>query len=68
MLKADENHTFGFPSVNPDITIALEGADAANLMEWHDCDAFGVVKLSTKQGPKPTIMGTISPVVTQCPD
>ena len=34
MLKADENHTFGFPSVSPDITIALEGVDAANSMKW----------------------------------
>ena len=69
MLKADENHTFGFPSVSSDITIALEGVvDAANSMKWCKCDAFGEVKLSTKQGPKPTIMDTIPPVVSQCAD
>lgn len=68
MLKADEPHTFGFPSVSPDITLSPEGVDAAKSKKWRDRDAFGEVKPSNKQGPKPALPGSIPPIVTQCAD
>ena len=68
MLKADEPHTFGFPSVSPDMTISPEGVDAARSKKWRDRDAFGEVKPSNKQGPKPALPGSIPPIVTQCAD
>jgi hypothetical protein len=68
MLKADEHHTFGFPSVSPDITIAREGVNATHSKKWRHRDAFGEVKPSNKQGPMPAFTGTIPPIVTQCAD
>ena len=68
MLKADEYHTFGLPSVSADITISPEGVDAARSKKWRDRDAFGEVKLSNEQGPKPAFPGSIPPIVTQCAD
>ncbi|KDR72581.1 hypothetical protein GALMADRAFT_1343166 [Galerina marginata CBS 339.88] len=68
MLKADEPHTFGFPSVSPDITLAVEGVDASNSRKWLDRDGFGEVKPTKKQGPKRSTAGTIPPIVTQCAD
>jgi len=65
MLKADEPHTFGFPSVSPDITLAA-GVGASTSRNWRDRDGFGEVKPSKKQGPKPATAGTIPPIVTQC--
>jgi len=41
MLKADEQHMFGFLSASPDITISLEGVDAAGSKNWRHRDAFG---------------------------
>jgi hypothetical protein len=68
MLKADEPHTFGFPSCSPDLTISPHGIDASNSKLWRDRDAFGEVKPSNKQGPKPATSGTIPPIVTQSAD
>ena len=68
MLKADEPHTFGFPSCSPDFTISLHGVDAPRSKLWRDRDAFGEVKPLKKQGPKPAIAGTIPPIVTQSAD
>ena len=68
MLKADEPHTFGFPSVSPDITLAAGGVGASTSRNWRDRDGFGEVKPSKKQGPKPATAGTIPPIVTQCSD
>lgn len=68
MLKADEQHMFGFPSASPDITISLEGVDTAGSKNWRHRDAFGEVKPTKKQGPKPATGGTILPIVTQCAD
>jgi hypothetical protein len=68
MLKADEPHTFGFPSCSPDFTISPHGVDASRSKLWRDRDAFGEVKPLKKQGPKPTIAGTIPPIVTQSAD
>jgi hypothetical protein len=41
MLKADEPHTFGFPST--DITISQHEKDASRSKLWRDRDAFGEV-------------------------
>ena len=68
MLKADEPHTFGFPSCSPDLTISPHGIDASKSKLWRDRDAFGEVKPSNKQGPKPASSGTIPPIVTQSAD
>ena len=68
MLKADELHTFGFPSCSPDITISQHGIDASRSKLWRDRDAFGEVKPLKKQGPKPAITGTIPAIVTQSAD
>lgn len=68
MLKADEPHTFGFPSCSPDITISPYGIDASRSKLWRDRDAFGEVKPLKKQGPKPAVMGTIPAIVTQSAD
>ncbi|KIM71242.1 hypothetical protein PILCRDRAFT_758525 [Piloderma croceum F 1598] len=68
MLKADEPHTFGFPSCSPDFTISPHGVDASRSKLWRDQDAFGEVKPLKKQGPKPAIAGTIPPIVTQSAD
>jgi len=68
MLKADELHTFGFPSCSPDITISQPGIDASRSKLWRDWDAFGKVKPLKKQGPKSTITGTIPAIVTQSAD
>ena len=68
MLKVDEPHTFGFPSCSPDFTISPHGVDASRSKLWRDRDAFGEVKPLKKQGPKPTIAGTIPPIVTQSAD
>ena len=68
MLKADEPHTFGFPSCSPDFTISPHDVDASRSKLWRDRDAFGEVKPLKKQGPKPAIAGTISPIVTQSAD
>jgi len=69
MLKADDSdHLLGFPSVSPDITISLEGVDAANSKKWRHRDAFGEVKPSNKQGPMSVNAGTIPPIVAQCAD
>ena len=68
MLKADEPHTFGFPSCSPDITISQHGKDASKSKLWRDRDAFGEVKPLKKQGPKPAITGTIPSIVVQCAD
>ncbi|KAG5650556.1 hypothetical protein H0H81_011827 [Sphagnurus paluster] len=65
MLKADESHTFGFPSVSPDVTISAAEVDASNSKKWRHRDAFGEVKPSKKQGPKPAAAGTIPGIVTQ---
>ncbi|PPQ83145.1 hypothetical protein CVT25_005388 [Psilocybe cyanescens] len=51
MLKADEPHTFSFPSVNPDVTISA--AEVASNSP------------SKKQGPKPMAAGTILGIVIQ---
>jgi hypothetical protein len=64
-LKADEIHTFGFPSCSPDLTISQHGVDASRSKLWCDDDAFGKVKPLKKQGPKPAIAGTIPSIVTQ---
>ena len=68
MLKADELHTFGFPSCSPDITVSQHGIDASRSKLWRDRDAFGEVKPLKKQGPKPAIMDTIPAIVTQSAD
>ncbi|PPQ70566.1 hypothetical protein CVT25_012036 [Psilocybe cyanescens] len=68
MLKADEPHTFGFSSVSPDITISQRGVNASTSKKWRHRDAFGEVKPSDKQGPKPLLPGTVQPIVTQCAD
>ena len=68
MLKADELHTFGFPSCSPDITISQHGIDTSRSKLWRDRDAFGEVKPLKKQGPKPAITGTIPAIVTQSAD
>jgi hypothetical protein len=68
MLKADDYDTFGLPRVSPDLTISPEGVDAACSKKWRDRDAFGEVKPSNKQGPKPALPGSIPPIVTQCAD
>ena len=68
MLKADERHTFGFPSCSPDLTISMHGIDASTSKLWRDRDAFGEVKPSNKQGPKPATPGAIPPIVTQSAD
>ena len=68
MLKADESHTFGSPSVSPDITLAAGGVGASTSRNWSDHDGFGEVKPSKKQGPKPATAGTIPSIVTQCSD
>ena len=68
LLKADEPHTFGFPSCSPDITISQHGIDASRSKLWRDRDAFGEVKPLNKQGPKPATTGTILPIVTQSAD
>ncbi|KAF8966884.1 hypothetical protein BDZ97DRAFT_2057176 [Flammula alnicola] len=65
---ADEPHTFGFPSVSPDITISPHGVDSSRSKKWRDRDAFGEVKPSKKRGPKPAIAGTIPAIVTQSAD
>ncbi|KAF8966888.1 hypothetical protein BDZ97DRAFT_585476 [Flammula alnicola] len=67
-LKADEPHTFGFPSVSPDIIISPHGVGASHSKKWRDRDAFCEVKPSKKQGPKPAIAGTIPAIVTQSAD
>ncbi|KAF8174887.1 hypothetical protein BJ912DRAFT_989456 [Pholiota molesta] len=68
MLKPDEPHTLGFTSASPDITISPCNANASKSKKWRDRDAFGEVKPSTKQGPKPAIVGTIPSIVTQSAD
>jgi hypothetical protein len=68
MLKADEPHTFGFPSCSPDITISQHGIDASRSKLWRDRDAFGEVQPLKKQGPKPAVTGTIPAIVTQSAD
>ena len=68
MLKADEPHTFGFPSCSPDITITPHGVNPRESKMWCDRDAFGEVKPSSKQGPKPATPGTIPSIVTQSAD
>jgi Fungal protein kinase len=68
MLKADEIHTFGFPSCSPDLTISRHGVDASRSKLWRDRDAFGEIKPLKKQGPKPAIAGTIPSIVTQSAD
>ena len=68
MLKADEPHTFGFPSCSPNITISQHGKDVSKSKLWRDLDAFGKVKPLKKQGPKPAITGTIPSIVVQCAD
>jgi Fungal protein kinase len=68
MLKADEPHTFGFPSCSPDITISRHGTESSRSKLWRDRDAFGEVKPLKKQGPKPAITGTIPAIVTQSAD
>lgn len=68
MLKVDEPHTSGFPSCSPNITISQHGTDMSRSKLWHDWDAFGEVKPLKKQGPKPTIMGTIPAIMTQSAD
>ena len=68
MLKADEPHTFAFPSCSPDLTISPHGIDTSKSKFWRDRDAFGEVKPSNKQGPKPASSGTIPPIVTQSAD
>lgn len=67
MLKPNEPHTFGFPSCSPDLTIT-SGENMSKSKKWRDRDAFGEVKLSIKQGPKPTIAGMIPNIVTQSAD
>ncbi|KIL57416.1 hypothetical protein M378DRAFT_171795, partial [Amanita muscaria Koide BX008] len=54
MLKADEPHTFGFPSwqlqpCSPDITVSQHGLDASRSKLWRDRDAFGEVKPLNKE-------------------
>src|SRR6266545_418378 len=39
MLKADEPHTFGFPSCSPDLTISTHGIDASTSKLRRDRDA-----------------------------
>lgn len=68
MLKADEPHTFGFPSCSPDITISSYGIEASKSKLWRHRDAFGEVKPSNRQRPKPTTPGTIPEIVTQSAD
>jgi hypothetical protein len=68
MPKADEPHTFGFPSCSPDLTISPQGTDTSKSKLWRDRDAFGEVKPSNKQGPKPATSGSIPPIVTQSAD
>jgi hypothetical protein len=69
MLKADEPHMFGFPSVSPDITLAARGVGISTSRNWrYRDDGFGEVKLTKKQGPKPATAGTIPPIVAQFPD
>ncbi|KAF8971192.1 hypothetical protein BDZ97DRAFT_1914201 [Flammula alnicola] len=71
MLKADEPHTFGFPSCSPDITITTSnphGVDPSKSKLWRHRDGFGEVKPSKKQGPKPAIAGKIPPLLTQAAD
>jgi hypothetical protein len=68
MLKADEPHTFGFPSCSPDLTVSQHGINGSRSKLWRDRDAFGEVKPLKKQGPKPAIAGTIPAIVTQSAD
>ncbi|KAF8072218.1 hypothetical protein FPV67DRAFT_1667650 [Lyophyllum atratum] len=65
MLKPQESHTFGFQSCSPDITISPYGVNASTSKKWRDRDAFGEVKPSNQQRPKPAAAGTIPSIVTQ---
>ncbi|GLB41613.1 hypothetical protein LshimejAT787_1002130 [Lyophyllum shimeji] len=65
MLKPEEPHTFGFPSCSPDIIITPYGVKASTSKQWRDRDAFGEVKPSNKQRPKPATAGTIPDIVIQ---
>ncbi|KAF8072220.1 hypothetical protein FPV67DRAFT_1623101 [Lyophyllum atratum] len=68
MLKPQESHTFGFQSYSPDIIISPCGVNASTSKKWRDRDAFGEVKPSNKQRPKPATAGTIPSIVTQSAD
>ncbi|GLB41537.1 hypothetical protein LshimejAT787_1001370 [Lyophyllum shimeji] len=68
MLKPEEPQTFGFPSCSPDIIISPHGVEASTSKQWRDRDAFGEVKPSNKQRPKPATAGTIPDIVTQSAD
>ena len=69
MLKPDEPHTFGFPSCSPDITITSHGVDPRKSKAWRDRDAFGEVKPSNKQRPKPAAeLNAIPSIVSQSAD
>jgi hypothetical protein len=68
MLKPEEPHTFGFPSCSPDLTITPIGGKPEISKLWRDRDAFGEVKPSTRQSPKPAKDGTIPAILTQSAD
>ncbi|KAF8072224.1 hypothetical protein FPV67DRAFT_1623110 [Lyophyllum atratum] len=65
MLKPQESHTFGFQSCSPDIIISPYGVNASRSRKWRDRDAFGEVKPSNKQRPKPATEGEIPSIVAQ---
>ncbi|KAF8804954.1 hypothetical protein BYT27DRAFT_7258710 [Phlegmacium glaucopus] len=68
MLKADEPHTFGFPSCSPDITVSPHGIEAFKSKLWRHRDAFGEVKPTKNQGPYSGMSDTIPAIVTQSAD
>ncbi|KAF8804942.1 hypothetical protein BYT27DRAFT_7142933 [Phlegmacium glaucopus] len=68
MLKADEPHTFGFPSCSPDITVSPHGVEAFKSKLWCHRDAFGEVKPTKNQGPYSGMSDTIPVIVTQSAD
>lgn len=68
MLKADDPYTYGFPSRSSDITISKRGIDASRSKSWRDRDAFGGMKRSKNQGPKPVITDMIPTIVIQSAD